>query len=138
MVLSNTKSIADFMLPFGVVLFSFTQRRGDVRVVRVLLPVSWWARFGVVPPVSLVRCRSIRWDDRVGSPLICVTTTEESRGWLATVDEEGCFLGEDLLFLHPFDCLVIEEGPAFVMRGLNVDNVMSFAHRAPFVDHYRL
>ncbi len=47
-------------------------------------------------------------------------------------------MGEDLLFLHPFDCLVIEEGPAFAVRGLNVDNVMSFAHRSPFVDHYRL
>ena len=45
---------------------------------------------------------------------------------------------EDLLFLHPTDCLVIEESPTFAVRGLNVGDVMSFAHRAPFVYHYRL
>ncbi len=45
---------------------------------------------------------------------------------------------EDLLFLHPTDCLVIEESPTFDVLGLNVGDVMSFGHRAPFVYHYRL
>ena len=45
---------------------------------------------------------------------------------------------KNLLFLHPFDCLVIEKSPTLTIRGLNVDDVMSFVYRAPFVDHYRL
>jgi hypothetical protein len=121
-----------------VLIVASPHGRGAVRVVRVLLFISWWNRFDAVPPLLLVRCRGVRWVDPVRGQLVCLSLAEEGRWWLTRVDEEGCFLAEDLLLLHPFDCLVVEEIPTLAVRRLDIGNVVSFVHRAPFVYHYRL
>ncbi len=44
---------------------------------------------------------------------------------------------EYFLFLHPTDCLVIEESPITAVLGLDVDDIVSFVHRAPCMYHHR-
>ena len=125
----------------GLVLFdAYTRERGANRVVRVLLVISWWNRTDAVSSLPLTRCRGVRRVEPVRDHLVCPALAEESRWWLTRVDEEVCSLVDYLLFLHPTDCLVVEESPISAVRGLNVDDIVSFvtSHRAPFVYHYCL
>ena len=125
-----------FWCILGLALFdAYTREWGANRVVRVLLVISWWNRADAVPSLLLARCRGVRRVEPVRDQLVCPALAEESRWWLTRVDEEGCSLVEYLLFLHPTDCLVIEESPISTVRGLDVDDIVSFVHRAPFVYH---
>ncbi len=78
------------------------------------------------------------WLSRAFGRLVCLPPVKKNRWCCAKVDEEKCFLTQNLLFLHPFDCLVLEKSPTLAIRGLNVGDVMSFVHRSPFVGHYLL